>query len=173
MPIGICESWLLLTHWIYCSLALSPRSIDSCDVACAWGLLPEFQIIEIHLFVFPGGGRGCFKCGEDGHMARDCTSEGSSGGGGFGGGGGGFGGGGGGFGGGSKGELCNRSSASFFSNLGLKARYGGSNMKKINNGCRLLISCMMEGIKKVNLKNGILWLFSVTDPPKIQDGRHI
>ena len=38
----------------------------------------------------------------------------------------------------------------------LKARYGGSNMKKINNGCRLLISCMMEGIKKVNLKNGIL-----------------
>ena len=55
----------------------------------------------------------------------------------------------------------------------LKARYGGSNMKKITNGCRLLISCMMEGIKKVNLKNGILWLFSVTDPPKIQDGRHI
>ena len=35
-------------------------------------------------------------------------------------------------------------------------RYGGSNMKKINNGCRLLISCMMEGIKKVNFKNGIL-----------------
>ena len=32
----------------------------------------------------------------------------------------------------------------------LKARYGGSNMKKINNGCRLLISYMMEGIKKVN-----------------------
>ena len=31
----------------------------------------------------------------------------------------------------------------------------------------------MEGIKKVNLKNGILWLFIVTDPPKIQDGRHI
>ena len=54
-----------------------------------------------------------------------------------------------------------------------KARYGGSNMKKNNNGCRLLISCMMEGIKKVNFKNGILWLFSVTDPPKIQDGRHI
>ena len=38
----------------------------------------------------------------------------------------------------------------------IKARYGGSNMKKINNGCRLLISCMMEGIKKVNLENGIL-----------------
>ena len=54
-----------------------------------------------------------------------------------------------------------------------KARYGGSNMKKINNGCRLLISYMMESIKKVNLKNGILWLFSITDPPKIQDGRHI
>ena len=35
------------------------------------------------------------------------------------------------------------------------------------------MSYMMEGIKKVNLKNGILWLFSVTDPPKIQDGRHI
>ena len=47
-----------------------------------------------------------------------------------------------------------------------KARYGGSNMKKINNGYRLLISYMMEGIKKVNLKNGILWLFSVTDPLK-------
>ena len=55
----------------------------------------------------------------------------------------------------------------------VKARYGGSNMKKNNNGCRLLISYMMEGIKKVTLKNGILWLFSVTDPPKIQDGRHI
>ena len=56
---------------------------------------------------------------------------------------------------------------------GLKARYGGSNMKKINNGGRLLIFYMMEGIKKVNWKNGILWLFSVTDPPKIQDGRQI
>ena len=55
----------------------------------------------------------------------------------------------------------------------LKARYGGSNMKKINNGGRLLIFYMMEGIKKVNWKNGILWLFSVTDPPKIQDGRQI
>ena len=54
-----------------------------------------------------------------------------------------------------------------------KARYGGSNMKKINNGGRLLIFYMMEGIKKVNWKNGILWLFSVTDPPKIQDGRQI
>ena len=32
---------------------------------------------------------------------------------------------------------------------------------------------MMEGIKKVNWKNVILWLFSVTDPPKIQDGRQI
>ena len=31
-----------------------------------------------------------------------------------------------------------------------KARYGGSNMKKINNGGRLLIFYMMEGIKKVN-----------------------
>ena len=29
-------------------------------------------------------------------------------------------------------------------------------MKKINNGGRLLIFYMMEGIKKVNLKNGIL-----------------
>ena len=38
--------------------------------------------------------------------------------------------------------------------------------KKINNGCRLLMSYMMEGFKKVNLKNGILWLFSVTDPLK-------
>ena len=55
----------------------------------------------------------------------------------------------------------------------LKARYGGSNMKKINNGGRLLIFYMMEGIKKVNWKNWILWLFSVTDPPKIQDGRQI
>ena len=55
----------------------------------------------------------------------------------------------------------------------LKARYGGSNMKKINNGGRLLIFYMMEGIKKVNWKNGILWLFSVTDPPKIQDGLQI
>ena len=54
-----------------------------------------------------------------------------------------------------------------------KARYGGSNMKKINNGGRLLIFYMMEGIKKVNWKNWILWLFSVTDPPKIQDGRQI
>ena len=44
---------------------------------------------------------------------------------------------------------------------------------KINNGGRLLIFYMMEGIKKVNWKNGILWLFSVTDPPKIQDGRQI
>ena len=48
----------------------------------------------------------------------------------------------------------------------VKARYGGSNMKKISNGCRLLIFYMMEGIKKVNWKNGILWLFSVTDPLK-------
>ena len=32
---------------------------------------------------------------------------------------------------------------------------------------------MMEGIKKVNWKNGILWLLSVIDPPKIQDGRQI
>ena len=55
----------------------------------------------------------------------------------------------------------------------VKTRYGGSNMKKINNGGRLLILYMMEGIKKVNWKNGILWLFSVTDPPKIQDGRQI
>ena len=55
----------------------------------------------------------------------------------------------------------------------IKARYGGSNMKKINNGGRLLIFYMMEGIKKVNWKNGILWLFSVTDPPKIQDGHQI
>ena len=31
----------------------------------------------------------------------------------------------------------------------------------------------MEGIKKANLKNGILWLFSVTDPAKMHDGRHI
>ena len=31
-----------------------------------------------------------------------------------------------------------------------KARYGGSNMKKIDNGGRLLIFYMMEGIKKVN-----------------------
>ena len=57
--------------------------------------------------------------------------------------------------------------------MAVKARYGGSNMKKINNGGRLLIFYMMEGIKKVNWKNGILWLFSVTDPPKIQDGRQI
>ena len=56
---------------------------------------------------------------------------------------------------------------------GVKARYWGSNMKKINNGGRLLIFYMMEGIKKVNWKNGILWLFSVTDPPKIQDGCQI
>ena len=55
----------------------------------------------------------------------------------------------------------------------IKARYGGSNMKKINNGGRLLIFYMMKGIKKVNWKNWILWLFSVTDPPKIQDGRQI
>ena len=33
---------------------------------------------------------------------------------------------------------------------------------------------MMEGIKKVDWKkNGILWLFSVSDPPKIQYGHHI
>ena len=43
--------------------------------------------------------------------------------------------------------------------INFKARYGGSNMKKINNGGRLLIFYMMEGIKKVNRKNGILWLF--------------
>ena len=55
----------------------------------------------------------------------------------------------------------------------IKAKYGGSNMKKINNGGRLLIFYMMEGIKKVNWKNLILWLFSVTDPSKIQDGRQI
>ena len=55
----------------------------------------------------------------------------------------------------------------------LKARYGGSNMKKINNGCRHLILYMMEDIKKVNLKNVFLWLFSVTDPLKIQNGRQI
>ena len=54
-----------------------------------------------------------------------------------------------------------------------KARYGGSNMKKINNGCRLLILYMMEDIKKVNFKNVFLWLFSVTDPLKIQNGRQI
>ncbi|KAM0049415.1 putative transcription factor interactor and regulator CCHC(Zn) family [Helianthus debilis subsp. tardiflorus] len=50
-----------------------------------------------------GGGNGCFKCGESGHMARDC-SQGGGGGGGYGGGGGGYGGGrsggGGGYGGG-------------------------------------------------------------------------
>ena len=45
--------------------------------------------------------------------------------------------------------------------------------EKINNGGRLLIFCIKKGIKKVNLKNWILWLFSVTDPPKIQDGRQI
>ena len=61
----------------------------------------------------------------------------------------------------------------FMQSWNFKARYGGSNMKKINNGGRLLIFYMMEGIKKVNWKNGILWLFSVTDPPKIQDGRQI
>ncbi|KAL2460052.1 Cold shock protein 1 [Abeliophyllum distichum] len=44
-----------------------------------------------------GGGSGCFKCGETGHMARDCTQGGGSGGGG----GGRYGGGGGGGGGGS------------------------------------------------------------------------
>ena len=55
----------------------------------------------------------------------------------------------------------------------IKAKYGGSNMKKNNNGGRLLIFYMMEGIKKVNWKNLILWLFSVTDPSKIQDGRQI
>ena len=32
---------------------------------------------------------------------------------------------------------------------------------------------MMEDIKKVNLKNVFLWLFSVTDPLKIQNGRQI
>ena len=57
--------------------------------------------------------------------------------------------------------------------LRFKARYGGSNMKKINNGCRLLILYMMEDIKKVNFKNVFLWLFSVTDPLKIQNGRQI
>ena len=55
----------------------------------------------------------------------------------------------------------------------LKARYGGSNMKKMNNGCRHLILYMMEDIKKVNFKNVFLWLFSVTDPLKIQNGRQI
>ena len=34
-------------------------------------------------------------------------------------------------------------------------------------------SLMMEDIKKVNLKNVFLWLFSVTDPLKIQNGRQI
>ena len=57
--------------------------------------------------------------------------------------------------------------------LGLRPGMGVQIWKKINNGGRLLIFYMMEGIKKVNWKNGILWLFSVTDPPKIQDGRQI
>ena len=32
---------------------------------------------------------------------------------------------------------------------------------------------MMEDIKKVNFKNVFLWLFSVTDPLKIQNGHQI
>ena len=32
---------------------------------------------------------------------------------------------------------------------------------------------MMEDIKKVNFKNVFLWLSSVTDPLKIQNGRQI
>ena len=32
---------------------------------------------------------------------------------------------------------------------------------------------MMEDIKKVDFKNVFLWLFSVTDPLKVQNGRQI
>ncbi|KAM0044391.1 putative transcription factor interactor and regulator CCHC(Zn) family [Helianthus debilis subsp. tardiflorus] len=69
----------------------------------------ELDLMDGPIDVGGGGGNGCFKCGESGHMARDCSK--SCGGGGCYGGGDGYGGGGGGGGygggfGGGGGDSC-------------------------------------------------------------------
>lgn len=35
---------------------------------------PHFKVLREDVFFQPNGGRGCRKCGEEGHFAASCTS---------------------------------------------------------------------------------------------------